>query len=69
MAATLFSGADPLVCNFEIGHYVEHLCESILNLGQWFIRQCLKAHSTFSTGGHFVPLRKTINCTNLVGEI
>ena len=50
--ATLFSGADPLVYSFEIGHCEEHLCESILNLGQWFRRQCLKAYSTFSTGGH-----------------
>ena len=30
------------LCNFGKGHYEEHFCEIILNLGQWFRRCRLK---------------------------
>ena len=38
LAAILLAGQNCL-CNFEKGHYGEHLCEIILSLGHW-IRCC-----------------------------
>ena len=28
------------LCNFGRGHYEEHFCEIVLNLGQWVRRLC-----------------------------
>ena len=42
--------------NFGIGNYEEHLCEIILTL----VQQWIKDISTFSSGGHFVWLSRTL---------
>ena len=48
------------MCNYEIKHYEEHLCE-IWNLGQEFRRGWrLKAVFYFSFVGHFVQSSKTV---------
>ena len=49
------------LCNYDSGHYAEHLSEIILNLEQWFKRKCsLKIFLIYSPGGPFVQQSRTV---------
>ena len=47
---------------------MEHFCEMITNLDQWFRRRCRLKTICFSSGGHFVQRRGTV-CLILVEDI
>ena len=39
------------LCDFGKGHYDEQFCEIILNLDQWFMRECYKTTFLIQSSG------------------
>ena len=56
------------LCNFYTGHYSEHFCEKILNLGLWFSWRHFVLFSFFGSGSYFVQQSGTI-CAILAESI
>ena len=69
LAAPLFSGPEPFVCNIGRSYHEEQFCEIILNMNKWFRRNCrLKVFLIWSSGSSFVRRSVTI-CAILVEGI